>query len=612
MEDPQRHQVLRLLALPQAWSTQASYTILDLDDPCGLRFVTLWALWRHDPKRCTRLHVVLVLATLPCVQALRARLCAVLPPETHRLVEQLALQWPLNLPGLHRLEFESLSVTLTLAVGGTSVLLARLSLAADVVLLSPQVLAMSEHEQRVVANALVGLIEHDALLLAPSEARSWPHSFEKILGLSEQASHAGEHARLVVRQEQNQAQNQALATTQKHSFFLRARASAQAVAVSYPNAWRGLATASQQMIVVGGGLAGLHVAHALCLRGWQVTVLDAPRACVGQQTTHLAAALTPVVSRDDDPYARLSRAGCLRALARWGALSDAGVTGCGALQLQRATGRIVDLKKIADELDFPEQWLRFVDAAQASELAGMTLARGGLYFSKAQRVQPHRLLKVLAQTEGLTIRHAYAARLESHAQQWCVRDRAGHVVAQAPQIVLAGGLETQSLLEASGLRGMGSRLSSMYAVAGELTYVEQALLAGGPRCIVSGDGYVLPALEGLCVVGASYLNEPHPAGSICAGRQANLKRLERLFNDPLSLGPHETGALKGWVGQRAVVPDRFPVVGPLLHAPGLWVATGFASRGLTWASLVGDLIAAALNSEPLPLENDIIMKISQI
>jgi tRNA 5-methylaminomethyl-2-thiouridine biosynthesis bifunctional protein len=612
MEDPQRHQVLRLLALPQAWSTQASYTILDLDDPCGLRFVTLWALWRHDPKRCTRLHVVLVLATLPCVQALRARLCAVLPPETHRLVEQLALQWPLNLPGLHRLEFESLSITLTLAVGGTSVLLARLSLAADVVLLSPQVLAMSEHEQRVVANALVGLIEHDALLLAPSEARSWPHSFEKILGLSEQASHAGEHARLVVRQEQNQAQNQALATTQKHSFFLRARASAQAVAVSYPNAWRGLATASQQMIVVGGGLAGLHVAHALCLRGWQVTVLDAAQACVGQQTTHLAAALTPVVSRDDDPYARLSRAGCLRALARWGALSDAGVTGCGALQLQRATGRIVDLKKIADELDFPEQWLRFVDAAQASELAGMTLARGGLYFSKAQRVQPHRLLKVLAQTEGLTIRHAYAARLESHAQQWCVRDRAGHVVAQAPQIVLAGGLETQSLLEASGLRGMGSRLSSMDAVAGELTYVEQALLAGGPRCIVSGDGYVLPALEGLCVVGASYLNEPHPAGSTRAGRQANLKRLERLFNDPLSLGPHETGALKGWVGQRAVVPDRFPVVGPLLHAPGLWVATGFASRGLTWASLVGDLIAAALNSEPLPLENDIIMKISQI
>lgn len=607
MDGSQRHQVLRLLALPQAWSTQASYTILDLDDPCGLRFVTLWALWRHDPKRCTRLHVVLVLAKLPSVQALRARLCAVLPPETHRLVEQLALQWPLNLPGLHRLEFESLSVTLTLAVGGTSVLLARLSLAAEVVLLSPQVLAMSEREQRAVASALVGLIQNDAVLLAPSEARTWPHSFEKILGLSEQASHTGDHARPVVCQEQNQVS----ATTQKHSFFLRARASAQAVAVGYPNVWRGRATASRQMIVVGGGLAGLHVAQALCLRGWQVTVLDAAQACVGQQTTHLAAALTPVVSRDDDPYARLSRAGCLRALARWGALSDAGVTSCGALQLQRATGRIVDLKKIADELDFPEQWLRFVDAAQASELAGMTLARGGLYFSKAQRVQPHRLLKSLAQTEGLTIRHAYAARLESHAQQWCVRDRAGHVVAQAPQIVLAGGLGTQSLLEASGLRGMGSRLSSMYAVAGELTYVDQALLAGGPRCIVSGDGYVLPAFEGLCVVGASYLDEPHRTGPTCAGRQENLKRLERLFNDPLSLGPRETGTFKGWVGQRAVVPDRFPVVGPLLHAPGLWVATGFASRGLTWASLAGDLIAAALNSEPLPLENDIIMRISQ-
>jgi tRNA 5-methylaminomethyl-2-thiouridine biosynthesis bifunctional protein len=44
----------------------------------------------------------------------------------------------------------------------------------------------------------------------------------------------------------------------------------------------------------------------------------------------------------------------------------------------------------------------------------------------------------------------------------------------------------------------------------------------------------------------------------------------------------------------------------------LWALAGFASRGLTWSSLAGDLVAAALNSEPLPLETDIIDKISQI
>jgi tRNA 5-methylaminomethyl-2-thiouridine biosynthesis bifunctional protein len=69
--------------------------------------------------------------------------------------------------------------------------------------------------------------------------------------------------------------------------------------------------------------------------------------------------------------------------------------------------------------------------------------------------------------------------------------------------------------------------------------------------------------------------------------------------------------LPGWGGQRAVVPDRFPVVGRVAGSAGLWVATGYASRGLSWASLVGDLIAATLMNEPLPLENDIIAKISK-
>jgi tRNA 5-methylaminomethyl-2-thiouridine biosynthesis bifunctional protein len=96
-----------------------------------------------------------------------------------------------------------------------------------------------------------------------------------------------------------------------------------------------------------------------------------------------------------------------------------------------------------------------------------------------------------------------------------------------------------------------------------------------------------------------------------AGRQENLARVASLLNQPLVLNAGEQGTLKGWVGQRAVVPDRFPVVGPVQDSPGLWVATGFASRGLTWASLAGDLIAATLTGEPMPLENDIITRISQ-
>ncbi len=599
----QQEQSLKQLGVPEVWSGRSSYTLLDLADEYGLRFVCLWDRWRREPGRCLRLHGVLVVPTLPSRDALRAHLLSRLPDKLHDLAQQLAAQWPFSLPGVHRLEFESLRVTLTLAVGTAPVLLSRLSLLADAVILSSEVLAAPAQQQTALAVALGRLIKKNAALLALTTTSVWPAWLESHLTFHAQATQQSEGAVSTLEVDSSSAP--------KPVVFLSARASPRGRPQEDHDVSHDLSSGPQQLIVVGGGFAGMHVAQAMALRGWQVTVLDAASEHGGGQRGHLAAALTPVVSRDDDQYARLSRAGSLRAQARWAQWPDSIVMACGALQLQRATGRIVDLKRIVDALAFPQQWLQFVDAAQASALAGLTLGRGGLYFPTARRVRPEALLDQLAQTEGVQRMTAQVARVESYGQQWRVWDSSGKVIAQAPQVVLAGGLATQQVLQASGLLRAGSRVAAMYGLGGELTYVAQAMLAGGPRCIVSGDGYILPAVQGQCVLGSSYLNEGYSGETTLAGRQENLGRVASLLNQPLVLSADEQGALKGWVGQRAVVPDRFPVVGPVQGSPGLWLATGFASRGLTWASLAGDLIAAALTSEPMPLENDIIARISQ-
>ncbi|HBL64921.1 MAG TPA: FAD-dependent cmnm(5)s(2)U34 oxidoreductase, partial [Achromobacter sp.] len=60
----------------------------------------------------------------------------------------------------------------------------------------------------------------------------------------------------------------------------------------------------------------------------------------------------------------------------------------------------------------------------------------------------------------------------------------------------------------------------------------------------------------------------------------------------------------------AVLPGRLPAVGELRHAPGLWIAVGYASRGLSWSALMGDVIAARLSGEPDVLETDLAQLIS--
>ena len=73
----------------------------------------------------------------------------------------------------------------------------------------------------------------------------------------------------------------------------------------------------------------------------------------------------------------------------------------------------------------------------------------------------------------------------------------------------------------------------------------------------------------------------------------------------------------GGVGYPLVAPERLPLVGRLPdfdaaggterlrdvpRHPGLFGLLGYASRGLTWAPLAAELLAAAIEGEPLPLE----------
>ena len=64
------------------------------------------------------------------------------------------------------------------------------------------------------------------------------------------------------------------------------------------------------------------------------------------------------------------------------------------------------------------------------------------------------------------------------------------------------------------------------------------------------------------------------------------------------------GRLHTWAAVRCTLHDRLPVVGPVDAAalPGLWVCTAMGARGLTLSVLCGELLAARMQGEPLPLD----------
>ena len=97
-----------------------------------------------------------------------------------------------------------------------------------------------------------------------------------------------------------------------------------------------------------------------------------------------------------------------------------------------------------------------------------------------------------------------------------------------------------------------------------------------------------------------------------AAHASNWQRLQQLLPDaaPALQGafdpsvPAGAQPVQAWAGVRCTAHDRLPIVGPVnaTAAPGLWVCTAMGARGLTRAVLCGELLAAQLHGEPLPVE----------
>ena len=387
----------------------------------------------------------------------------------------------------------------------------------------------------------------------------------------------------------------------------------QQQAAAHPWSWAARAPAQRHALVVGAGFAGMGVAHALARRGWRVTVLDQGwhRPGGNTHTAHLAAALTPVASKDDNARARLSRAGALCARQRWEPLDDSVVSRCGALQLQRSSGRTKPLDEVVGALGFSRQWMDHVDAHQASDLAGLSLSAGGIWYPFGCMVKPGSYLDALSQTPGVDVITFDVDRVSYQQGHWNVVSVQGQTIS-APLLIMANAGAMPAVLRNSGLWPARGRLSQMHALAGQVTMIPKQWLGGGPRCIVGGDGYVLPAVEGWCVSGGTYVRGAAVADITEKGVQENLARADSLLGLKTEPSLVEQSKLPGWAGWRAVLPGRLPAIGPLAGCDGLWIATGYASRGLTWSALAGELIAGYLASEPLLLENDILNEIGVI
>lgn len=497
--------------------------------------------------------------------------------------------WPLPLPGLHRCwsNRDSRAVSLTLGLGDPDQMVSELVMCADWVMLDAQRTVPSRATQTNFSH----LAQPTTQWLAVSDACVQP-----LKGLAA-VDAAGQSSRQTNQQT-------------KDPLFAWVQSQKQSAGV-------GVAL-GRRAVVIGAGISGLTMAAVLGARGWAVEVVDPrPPGVDSGHAGHLAAALTPVISSDDNERSQLSRAGAVAADRFWADLPAPIGRRCGALQLQRpqTQKRWVDWQAVSQSFAMP-QWAHWVNAAEASDAAGMALPRGGLWMPGGWLIQVARLLQVLARMPGVTVFTGQARVLRRQAGIWQVISEQTQVLAQAPVVIMANAADTRDLLWRSDLwptkaSEATQRLNGLHRLAGEVTGLPAQALGGGPACIVGGDGYVLPAVAGWCISGGTYVHEASQAHCTDAGRLINLQRAAELLNLPTLVECLKNEALPGWAGFRAVLPGRLPALGPLAEpgCEGLWMQTAGASRGLTWSVLGAELVADAMEGVPLTLQKTLLNRL---
>lgn len=554
-----RHVFLQGNGLPERWRLRTRFTILETGFGYGLNFLATWAAWKAGPGRCAKLHYVSV-EKHPFTAADLVRLFA-MHPEFESLSRELHAAWPMLVPGMHRLELEGGRVVLTLCFADAAAALPQLRLAADAFYLDGFSPAKNPHMWSAPVLGTLARLAADGATFATYTAASAVRDALAAAGFA----------------------------VEKRPGFARKR---DMLCGRFARAIAPAPVPARRAMVIGAGLAGSAVCERLAARGWETVLIERRPAPAMEASGNHAGVFHPLVTRDDSVLAQLSRAAYLYAIRHWTRLEGLGWAQCGVLQMPRSAEEDAAQRKALAQLGYPAEYACVLAAAEASGKAGTPVAAGGVWFESAGWVQPASLvLALLAKAGARTAFNAEVAALTYGASGWAAREAGGRVIAEAPVAILANAADALRLAPMAHV--------NLRSVRGQVTYLPAANFAA-PRAVLLRGGMVIPAVEGLAVAGASFDigdADPLPRADSHAG---NLERLARIL--PGAEAGLDPEALEGRVGFRAVVPDRLPMVGALPGSKGLHCAFAYGSRGILWCSLMAELLASRLESEPLPVQ----------
>lgn len=364
---------------------------------------------------------------------------------------------------------------------------------------------------------------------------------------------------------------------------------------------------NKSVTILGGGIAGMCLAHYFKQSGYQVTVVDPHQDPMQVASGNELAMVMPLVTAKQSPESNFY----VRAFEA-------------ALRFYQ-TNEMIPLG--VEKRLHPTEDALWAEAIRTTEYPSKLIqinSDNTALYPTAGYVDSRQLAKRLMGNVDRWINHEVAQLKATDSGQWQLLDKQQNLIASSELLLVTNGIKAQQLLPADDLF-----LTAKHGMTSTIRPNNSECLAH----IQLAQGYVIPSLDKQrWVCGATFDHlKPEQWYQAAQLHDDHWQRNQQLWqHHPLFDELKQAQLIGGHAAIRATTPDHLPICGPLIDQPqfkldyhdlhhgrhwqhyppaktikNLYILNGLGSRGFTSAPLLAQYLSAMIMAEPLPLEADL-------
>ncbi len=511
--------------LPARWQGVDHFTIAETGFGTGLNFLLAWELFDRTAQKGAFLDFISVEKFPLTADFIRSGLS----PWAQRLepyLSNMLAQYPMQVPGFHRIVFDN-RVALTLVFGDANAVLPEVEASVDAWFLDGFTPAKNPDMWTEGVFAQMARLSHSATTFSTFTAAGFVKRGLMAAGF---------------------------AVEKKRGFGPKR----DMLAGHFDGPKKPRRKPMKKILIHGAGLAGCSAAYALKLYGFDPVLYD-PNGIAAGASGNPVGIINPRFTAYRSAESDFYTAAFAQSVRTFPNLSDCEYRRCGSLHLAMDEEKQKRFTHTKEHWQWEDAHMRYLDPAQASDVAGVAISKPALYLPDSGRINPRSLCQFYARDVAMA------------------REPTGDYDAH----IFASGAQMKEI--------------PVHTVRGQITFVESNKISTGIKTNLCYGGYISAPMNGMHVIGSTFQKWLKETDSIA---QDDADNINKLTTSIPGLGEFKV------TGQRAALrtasQDRFPIVGRMEEGER-FVSTAHGSHGIVSSLGGAHLLADYVRGGPLSL-----------